>query len=77
MLPALEALRVVIARGEATGELRQTELARLPQVLLAPASLVIVWEALFSHFEALDQELLLDTYLDLLLDGMRARHPPG
>ena len=77
VLPALEAIRVVIARGEATGELRQIELARLPQVLLAPASLVIVWEALFSHFEALDREVLLDTYLDLLLDGMRARHPPG
>lgn len=74
--PALDALRAVIARGEATGELRPTALPRLPQVLLAPAALVIVWEALFSRYEALDQEALLDAYLDLLLDGMRARTEP-
>ncbi|MCC6176431.1 MAG: TetR/AcrR family transcriptional regulator [Chloroflexi bacterium] len=71
--PGLEALRLVIARGEASGELRATAAGRLPQVLLAPASLVIIWEALFSRFDALEPDALLDTYLDLLVDGMRAR----
>ena len=77
VLPGLEALRLVIARGEAAGELRATGLARLPQALLAPASLVIVWEALFSRYEALDQDGLLDTYLDVILDGARARPAAG
>lgn len=71
--PALDALRLVIARGEASGELRPTALTRLPQVLLAPAALVVVWEALFSRYEALDQEAMIDAYLDLVLDGLRAR----
>ena len=75
--PVLDALRLVIARGERRGELRPTALTRLPQVLLAPAALVVVWEALFSRYEALDQEAMLDAYLDLLLDGMRARPGSG
>jgi hypothetical protein len=37
----------------------------------------VVWEALFSSYEALDQEAMLDAYLDLLLDGMRARQGSG
>ena len=75
VVPALDALRLVIGRGEATEDLRATALARLPQLLLAPAPLFIVWEALFSRHESLDQEALLDGYLDLLLDGMKARRP--
>ena len=71
--PALNALRAVMMRGEERGELRPSTLTRLPQVLLAPAALVIVWEALFSRYEALDQGAMIDAYLDLLLDGMRAR----
>jgi AcrR family transcriptional regulator len=77
VVPALDAIRLVIARGEAAGELRPSALSCPPQLLLAPASLVIIWEALFSRHEALDREALLDAYLDLLWDGLRAAPSPG
>jgi AcrR family transcriptional regulator len=72
VLPALGAIRLVIARGDAAGELRQAALDWPPQLLLAPAPLVILWEALFSRYETLDREGLIDAYLDLLWDGLRA-----
>ena len=71
--PALDAIRLVIGRAEATEELRPTALAVIPQLLLAPAPLFIVWERLFSHYESLDQGALVDGYLDLLLNGLKAR----
>jgi AcrR family transcriptional regulator len=77
VVPALDTLRLVVAQGETAGELRPTALSRLPQVLLAPAALVVIWETLFSRYEPLDQDALVDTYLDMLLDGIRVRPAQG
>ena len=69
-------LRRLVARGVAQGEFRPTALDEVPQLLVAPALLGLLWKALFDRYRPLDLERMLETYVDLILNGLKAERRP-
>ena len=65
----LPAMRGIMARAVAGGELKSDALARFPQLLVAPALTAIVWEGLFGRFAPLDVRALMRAHMDLLFGG--------
>ena len=62
----LPAMRAIMVRAVARGELKSDALARFPQLLVAPALMAIVWEGLFGRFAPLDVRALMRAHIDLL-----------
>ena len=60
------AMRALMSRAHARGELRHDALARFPQLLVAPALLAVVWSGLFNRFAPLDVRELMRAHIDLL-----------
>jgi AcrR family transcriptional regulator len=60
------AMRALMGRAVARGELPSDALARFPQLLVAPALMAIVWNGLFERFSPLDVRALLQAHIDLL-----------
>jgi AcrR family transcriptional regulator len=66
-------LRQVVARGEARGEFRHTNLNEFPQPLIAAAFTALIWQRLFEDVAPIDVDRLLETHIDLILDGLKKR----
>src|SRR6266568_1851658 len=66
------AMRALMTRAVARGELAHDALARFPQLLVAPALVAVVWSGLFDRFEPLDVRALLRAHIDLLFGERRA-----
>lgn len=64
--PGMAGLRRLIELGVARGEIKSTALAQFPQLVVAPAMLTVIWQALFGRFAALDMQAMLRTQLDLI-----------
>ena len=62
----LPPIRARLTRAAENGELHSDALARFPQLLVAPALLALMWNALFQRFAPLDVKELMDAHLDLL-----------
>ncbi len=62
----LSAVRTLLQRAAARGEVRHEAIARFPQLLVAPGILAIIWGGLFDRFSPLDAEALMRAHLDLL-----------
>ncbi|MEK1871151.1 MAG: TetR/AcrR family transcriptional regulator [Rhizobium altiplani] len=62
----LAILRIVLARAATRGELRNPAVADVPQLVMAPALMSIVWATLFEGYEHLHAQKLFDTFLDTL-----------
>jgi AcrR family transcriptional regulator len=62
----LPAMRAMFMRSVESGELPNDALARFPQLLVAPALMALMWNALFARFSPLDVEALMRAHLDLL-----------
>ena len=62
----IAAVRALLARALARGELRSDALIRFPQLLAAPGILAIVWSGLFERHDPLDVRALMHAHLDLL-----------
>ena len=60
------AMRTVLARAAARGELPNDALARFPQLLVAPALVAVIWTSLFDRFAPLDVRALLHAHIELL-----------
>jgi AcrR family transcriptional regulator len=60
------AVRAVLERAVARGELSSDALARFPQLLVAPALVAIVWNGLFNRFAPLNVRELMRAHIDLL-----------
>ena len=60
-----------IERGVRRGEFRKTAVSGLPQLLLAPVMLSVIWRILFSARE-LDTDRLIETQIDMLIAYIRA-----
>ena len=41
--PGVAAMRILVEKGVASGEFRETKIAEFPQVLVGPAVLAVVW----------------------------------
>lgn len=61
----------VLARAAQRGEV-DPELARFPQLLVAPGIVAILWKALFDRFAPLDAEAMMRAYLDILFRERKA-----
>ena len=66
------AVRALLGRAAARGEIGADVLARFPQLLVAPGVVAIVWSGLFDRFEPLDVEALMRAHLELLFGERRA-----
>jgi AcrR family transcriptional regulator len=55
----IAAVRVLLTRALARGELRSDALIRFPQLLGAPGIVAIIWSGLFDRFEPLDIRALM------------------
>jgi AcrR family transcriptional regulator len=70
---AFAAVRALVQRGIARGEIADNTLAKFPQLVIAPAIVAVVWEGLFDRFEPLDAEALLRAHFDLLFKAIERR----
>lgn len=62
----IAAMRALIELGIARGEIRQKNLARYPQILVAPAMIAVIWQSLFARHAPLDAQEMLRVHLDLI-----------
>jgi AcrR family transcriptional regulator len=62
----IAAVRALLARALARGELRSDALIRFPQLLVAPGIVAIIWSGLFELHAPLDVRALMRAHLDLL-----------
>jgi AcrR family transcriptional regulator len=60
------AMRALMTRAVARGELSNDALARFPQLMIAPALVAIVWSSLFERFAPLDVRALMGAHIDIL-----------
>jgi AcrR family transcriptional regulator len=68
----LGAMRALIELGIARGEIRETDLARFPQIMIAPAIVAVIWKSLFERHSPLDAHEMLRVHLDLIF-GQRSK----
>jgi AcrR family transcriptional regulator len=68
----LAGMRALIELGVARGEIKHKELARFPQLLVAPAIVAVVWQSLFGRHAPLDTREMFRTHLDLIFGERRA-----
>jgi AcrR family transcriptional regulator len=73
---AMRLLRAVLAQGQRDGEFVADELARFPQLFIAPALVAAIWAVVFGRIEPLDAGAMLEAHFDLLLRDL-ARSKPG
>lgn len=67
----LTALTTIVERGVERGEFRDTDVTRLPQLVLAPVMVSVIWRILFARHE-LDTDRLIETQIDMLLTYIKA-----
>jgi AcrR family transcriptional regulator len=69
----LAALRRLIELAIARGEIRQKELSRFPQIVVAPAIVAVIWKSLFDKHAPLDAIEMLHVHLDLIFGEGRQK----
>jgi AcrR family transcriptional regulator len=62
----LAGMRALIELAIARGEIRQKQLARYPQIVVAPAIVAVIWQSLFARHSPLDAGEMLRVHLDLI-----------
>ncbi len=67
----LAAISRFIDRGVQRGEFRATAVSELPQLLLAPVMLAVIWRILFAR-RVLDTDKLIATHIDMILAYIKA-----
>ena len=67
----LAGMRALIELGVNSGEIRQKNLARFPQILVAPAIVAVIWQSLFARHAPLDAIDMFRVHLDLIFGERR------
>ena len=67
----LGALRQLLRRGVENGEFRQSAVNDLPQLIIAPVMMSIVWGIVFAD-RSLDTDRLIETHVDMILAYIKA-----
>jgi AcrR family transcriptional regulator len=62
----MTAIRTLLKRAIARGELEHDALLRFPQLVVAPGMVAIIWSGLFDRFAPLDVAALMRAHLDIL-----------
>jgi AcrR family transcriptional regulator len=64
-------MRAIVAKGIASGEFASDELARFPQLAIAPALVAVIWSVVFGRIEPLNARAMLDAHFSLLLRALQ------
>ena len=67
----LAGMRALIELGIARGEIQHKNLARFPQIMVAPALIAVIWQSLFSRRAPLDALEMFRVHLDLIFGERR------
>jgi AcrR family transcriptional regulator len=67
----LAGMRALIELAIARGEIGQPELARFPQIVVAPAIVAVIWKSLFERHSPLDALEMFRVHLDLIFGERR------
>ena len=67
----LAGMRALIELGIARGEIQHKDLARFPQIMVAPALIAVIWQSLFSRHAPLDALEMFRVHLDLIFGEPR------
>ena len=67
----LAGMRAMIELGIARGEIKNTNLAKYPQIMVAPALIAVIWQSLFAKHAPLDAVEMFRTHLDLIFGERR------
>ena len=67
----LAGMRAMIELAIARGEIKQPELVRFPQIVVAPAIVAVIWKSLFERHSPLDAIEMLRVHLDLIFGERR------
>jgi AcrR family transcriptional regulator len=67
----LAGMRALIELGVARGEIQHKNLARFPQIMVAPAIIAVIWQSLFSKHAPLDATEMFRVHLDLIFGERR------
>ena len=67
----LAGMRALIELGIARGEIQHKNLARFPQIIVAPALIAVIWQSLFSKHAPLDALEMFRVHLDLIFGERR------
>ncbi len=67
----LAGMRALIELAISRGEIQQKNLARFPQILVAPAIIAVIWQSLFSRHAPLDATEMFRVHLDLIFGERR------
>ena len=70
---AMAAVRGLVKRAVARGEISGDAIGKFPQLIMAPALVAIIWDGLFDRFEKLDPEALMRAHFDILFSALEAR----
>lgn len=63
-------IRSIVERGIARGEIDNDIAVRFPLLVIAPAIVAVVWNAMFGAFDPLDARAFLAAHRDLMLRGL-------
>lgn len=67
----MRAMSRIVERGIERGEFRDSAVTELPQLLIAPVMVSVVWKTLFAKHR-LDTDRLIETHIEMLLDYVKA-----
>jgi len=67
----LAGMRALVELAIARGEIKQPELARFPQIVVAPAIIALIWKSLFERHSPLDATEMLRVHLDMIFGERR------
>lgn len=67
----LAGMRAMIELGINNGEIKNRNLAKFPQILVAPAMIAVIWQSLFAKHAPLDAIEMFRTHLDLIFGERR------
>jgi AcrR family transcriptional regulator len=67
----LAGMRAMIELGIARGEIKNANLAKYPQIMVAPALIAVIWQSLFAKHAPLDAIEMFRTHLDLIFGERR------
>lgn len=63
-------LEKIIDRGVERKELKISPAAKLPQVLIAPAIMAVIWQITFAPYKTISLDQFLEAHIDLIMNGL-------
>ncbi len=60
----------IVERGIERGEIRNDAAAQMPNIILAPAIMAVIWNMTFGKIQPMDPQDFLEAHIDLVLNGL-------